>query len=452
MDKVINKVDVVLWGFKVATIYWHENQGYFEYSKEFQNSGIELSPIKMPLSGKSYSFPELSLGTFKGLPGMVADSLPDKFGMKLIDQWLERQGREVEFFSSVERLCYIGERGMGALEFRPTVGIKKEKTFDLQVDELVRLANEALSEKSSLNTKLDTSLGQLDKEKQKAVEHIISVGTSAGGARAKAVIAWNEKTNEIRSGQIKTDDGFSYWLLKFDGVSENKDKEALPDPAGFGVIEYAYYLMAKACGIEMSECRLLDENGRSHFMTKRFDRLSGGDKLHMQSLCGLAHYDFNESGAYSYEQVIGLMRQLRLPQSQINEFYLRMLFNIVAVNQDDHTKNISFLMNQQGEWSLSPAYDITYCNGAKWTSKHQMTINGKTGDFTQSDLIKVALHADISKGKALKMLKKVVTIVRRWQDFVSESGLSDCAIRLPELRRLILQIGEDHRLYLFNDE
>jgi len=452
MDKVINKVDVVLWGFKVATIYWHENQGYFEYSKEFQNSGIELSPIKMPLSGKSYSFPELSLGTFKGLPGMVADSLPDKFGMKLIDQWLERQGREVEFFSSVERLCYIGERGMGALEFRPTVGIKKEKTFDLQVDELVRSANEALSEKSSLNTKLDTSLGQLDKEKQKAVEHIISVGTSAGGARAKAVIAWNEKTNEIRSGQIKTDDGFSYWLLKFDGVSENKDKEALPDPAGFGVIEYAYYLMAKACGIEMSECRLLDENGRSHFMTKRFDRLSGGDKLHMQSLCGLAHYDFNESGAYSYEQVIGLMRQLRLPQSQINEFYLRMLFNIVAVNQDDHTKNISFLMNQQGEWSLSPAYDITYCNGAKWTSKHQMTINGKTGDFTQSDLIKVALHADISKGKALKMLKKVVTIVRRWQDFVSESGLSDCAIRLPELRRLILQIGEDHRLYLFNDE
>jgi len=452
MDKVIDKVDVVLWGFKVATIHWHENQGYFEYSKEFQHSGIELSPIMMPLSGKSYSFSELSLGTFKGLPGMVADSLPDKFGMKLIDQWLERQGREVESFSAVERLCYIGERGMGALEFRPTVGIKKEKTFDLQVDELVRLANEALSEKGNLNTNLDTRLGELDKEKQKAVEHIISVGTSAGGARAKAVIAWNEKTNEIRSGQIKTDEGFSYWLLKFDGVSENKDKEALSDPAGFGVIEYAYYLMAKACGIEMSECRLLDENGRSHFMTKRFDRLSGGDKLHMQSLCGLAHYDFNESGAYSYEQVIGLMRQLRLPQSQINEFYLRMLFNIVAVNQDDHTKNISFLMNQQGEWSLSPAYDITYCNGAKWTSKHQMTINGKTGDFTQSDLIKVALHADISKGKALKMLKKVVTIVRRWQDFVSESGLSDCAIRLPELRRLILQIGEDHRLYLFNDE
>ncbi|NQZ82183.1 MAG: type II toxin-antitoxin system HipA family toxin [Colwellia sp.] len=446
MDKVINRADVILWGLKVATIHWHENQGYFEYSKEFQHSGIELSPLKMPLSAKSYSFTELSLETFKGLPGMLADSLPDKFGMKLIDQWLEIQGRAITSFSPVERLCYIGERGMGALEFRPTVGIKKEKSFHLQVDELVLLANDALSEKGSL----ETSLGGLDKEKQKAVEHIISVGTSAGGARAKAVIAWNEKTNEIRSGQIKADEGFSYWLLKFDGVSENKDKEMLADPVGFGVVEYAYYLMAKTCGIEMSKCRLLTENGRSHFMTKRFDRLSGGEKLHMQSLCGLAHYDFNESGAYSYEQVIGLMRQLGLSQSQINQFYLRMLFNIVAVNQDDHTKNIAFLMNQQGQWSLSPAYDITYCNGAKWTSKHQMTINGKTANFKQSDLIDVALHADISKTKALKMLAKVVNVVGRWQEFVNESGLNECAKMLPELKKLIDQIAGDHRLYLLD--
>jgi len=280
MKNKVDKIDVNLWGTRVGVVFWHDDLGYFEYDPVFLKSGIEIAPITMPAVKKTYSFPSLNTDTFKGLPGMVADSLPDKFGNQLIDQWLERSGRKKESFSSIERLCYIGQRGMGGLEFSPTIGIKTEKTYTLQIDELVTLANEALSEKGSLNT----TLGEDDKERQKVVEHIISVGTSAGGARAKAVIAWNEETNEIRSGQIATDEGFTYWLLKFDGVNENRDKELLADPQGFGILEYAYYLMAIDSGIIMSECRLFVENGRSHFMTKRFDRINGGDKVFMQTL------------------------------------------------------------------------------------------------------------------------------------------------------------------------
>ncbi|MDG1733754.1 MAG: type II toxin-antitoxin system HipA family toxin [Thalassotalea sp.] len=441
MAEVIEKADVYLWGTLIGSVIWNKGLGYFEYSKHFQRSGIELSPIKMPLSGKSYSFGDLSEDTFKGLPGMLADSLPDKFGNRLIDQWLERNFREPKSFSPIERLCYIGSRGMGGLEFRPTVGDIKDSVSEVQLSDLVDLANKALQEKNELNATFDDDSQNARRD---TVEQIILVGTSAGGARAKAVIAWNKETNVIKTGQAPAGEGFDYYLLKFDGVDGNKDKELLSDPKGFGLLEYAYYLMALDAGVEMNECRLFEENCRSHFMTKRFDRLNGGDKTHMQSLCGMAHYDFNVSGGYSYEQAIGVMRQLGLSAKEIEQFFIRMVFNVVSVNQDDHTKNISFLMDQSGIWKLSPAYDITYSNGTGWTSKHQMTINGNARDIQFDDLLAVARFADISNAKAKKMIAKVVSVVSNWSQYAEESGL----VAFGDMDALVAEVGKAHRLYL----
>lgn len=441
MAEVIEKADVYLWDTLIGSVIWQKGLGYFEYSEHFQRSGIELSPLKMPLSSKSYSFGDLSEETFKGLPGMLADSLPDKFGNRLIDQWLERNSRDPKSFSPIERLCYIGSRGMGGLEFRPALGEFKEGVSEIQLSELVGLANKALQEKTELNTSFEHENHDARRE---TVEQIILVGTSAGGARAKAVVAWNKETNEIKTGQAPAGEGFEYYLLKFDGIDENKDKELLSDPKGFGLLEYAYYLMALDAGIEMNECCLFEENGRSHFMTKRFDRISGGDKVHMQSLCGLAHYDFNVSGGYSYEQAIGVMRELGLSAKEIKQFYLRMVFNVVSVNQDDHTKNISFLMDQSGAWRLSPAYDITYSNGAGWTSKHQMTVNGKTLDIQLDDLVAVARFADIGTGKAKKMVKSVVKVVSNWPYYAERSGL----VAFGDMNELVAEVGKAHRLYL----
>tara|TARA_B100000700_G_scaffold325495_2_gene434400 strand:+ start:1244 stop:2581 length:1338 start_codon:yes stop_codon:yes gene_type:complete len=441
MAEVIERADVYLWDTLIGSVIWQNGLGFFEYSKHFQRSGIELSPIKMPLSDKSYSFGDLSKETFKGLPGMLADSLPDKFGNRLIDQWLERQSRDPESFSPIERLCYIGSRGMGGLEFKPTVGESKQRVSEIQLSELVELANEALQEKTELNATFDQESQNAQRE---TIEQILLVGTSAGGARAKAVIAWNKETNVIKTGQAPAGEGFDYYLLKFDGVNGNKDKELLSDPKGFGLLEYTYYLMALDAGVEMNECRLFEENGRSHFMTKRFDRLNGGDKIHMQSLCGMAHYDFNVSGGYSYEQAIGVMRELGLSAKEIEQFYLRMVFNVVSVNQDDHTKNISFLMDQSGAWKLSPAYDITYSNGTGWTSQHQMTINGKTRDIQLDDLLAVAQFADIGKAKAKKMVKTVVETVSNWSYYAKKSGL----VAFGSMDELVAEVGKAHRLYL----
>ncbi|MEH6617838.1 MAG: type II toxin-antitoxin system HipA family toxin [Porticoccus sp.] len=442
MSKVIDTADVVLWGTKIGTILWHNNLGYFEYEKGLLGSGIELSPIKMPLADKSYTFGALNRDTYKGLPGLLSDSLPDKFGNKLIDQWLEKQGRDVYSFSPIDRLCYIGTRGMGALEFMPVIGNKTEKSQPLEVSELVELANNALGSKQTLST----DLGSNGPEKQQAVEQIISVGTSAGGARAKAIIAWNEQTNEVRSGQVKTNDDFTYWLLKFDGVEENRDHELLADPQGYSIVEYAYYLMAREAGIDMSSCRLFKENGRAHFMTKRFDRLNGGDKLHMQSLCGLAHFDFNLPGAYSYEQAFGVMRDLRLPSPEFREFYRRMVFNVIARNQDDHTKNISFLMNKRGQWSLAPAYDITYCYGKGWTQQHQMTVNGKRDNFTLDDLLAVATHGDLDKNTATRIINDVLAAVSQWQGFAEQAGVPEQAPGIDTAITWSGAIAKGHRI------
>jgi serine/threonine-protein kinase HipA len=425
---------VQLWGRTIGAVSLEEGRevAAFQYDADFARSGIELSPLVMPLGEQVYQFPALPRNTFHGLPGMLADALPDKFGNALIDAWLATQGRTPESFHAVERLCYTDTRGMGALEFAPTLGPKSGKAAKIQVDALVRLAGEVLTHRGDLQGHFHSA------GKESALSDILRVGTSAGGARAKAVIAWNRKTNEVRSGQIAAGEGFDYWLLKFDGVAGNKDKE-LEDPKGYGAIEYAYHLMAKAAGITMSECRLLEENGRRHFMTRRFDRLTSGAKLHMQSLCALAHYDFQQAGAYSYEQALQTIRRLKLPMAAVEEQFRRMVFNIVSRNQDDHVKNIAFLMNQSGEWSLAPAFDVTYSYNptGSWTSTHQMTLNGRRDGFTMEDFEACAKSALMKRGRAVVIIAEVQAAVRRWPEFAAEA-------RLDEARRDKIQ--KTHRL------
>lgn len=328
---------VILWGRRIGAVSWDDARslGVFQYDPAFVGAGIEVAPLKMPVREAPYEFPALGTETFKGLPGMLADALPDKFGNRLIDAWLAETGRSAENFNPVDRLCYIGNRGIGALEFEPTVR-KVTPSKRLEVAQLLDLANRVLDERGHL-------VGQLGGEGDAdALEDILSVGTSAGGARAKAVLAWSRETGEFRSGQVKTSAGYEHWLLKFDGVSNNRDKE-LADPQGFGKIEYAYYLMAQAAGIEMSECRLHHEGGRSHFMTRRFDRDDRGRKIHMQSLGAMQHFDFNDPASYSYEQAILTIRKLGLGMDVVEAQYRRAVFNVIARNQDDHVKNISFL-------------------------------------------------------------------------------------------------------------
>jgi len=414
--------EVRLWGRTIGAVSLQDGDevAAFEYEAAFAHSGIEISPLIMPLSRRVFRFPDLSRHTFLGLPGLLADSLPDRFGNALIDAWLASQGRQPASFNAVERLCYTGERGMGALEFRPVTGPRATQSHRVEVDQLVALASEVLSHRNGLQASLT------DAGKEQALRGILRVGTSAGGARAKAVIAWNPRSNEVRSGQVPADQGFEYWLLKFDGVSGNKDKE-LEDPKGYGVIEYAYSLMARDCGIDVNECRLFEENGRQHFMTRRFDRLPGGEKLHMQSLCALAHYDFNMAGAYSYEQALLVMRQLGLPMQAIEQQYRRMVFNIIARNQDDHVKNIAFLMDKTGNWSLSPAFDVTYSfnpTGA-WTASHQMTMNGKRDNFSLEDFKACAKAASMKRGRAASIIAEVQDTVANWREFAETAGVPE---------------------------
>ncbi len=412
--------EVKLWGRTIGAVALEEGNDFaaFEYDPAFARSGIEISPLRMPLSDRVYTFPDLPPATFYGLPGLLADSLPDRFGHALIDAWLATQGRRPESFNAVERLCYVGQRGIGALEFSPILGPRNRRSDQIQVDKLVALASQVLTRRNHLKTSLAAP------DKKKALMDILRVGTSAGGARAKAVVAWNPKTNEVRSGQVDAGEGFEYWLLKFDGVVGNKDKER-EDPKGYGVIEYAYSKMAADAGIAMMPCRLFEENGRRHFMTRRFDRLPDGRKLHMQSLCAMAHFDFNLAGAYSYEQALLVIRQLGLPMDAVEEQFRRMAFNIIARNQDDHAKNIAFLMDQAGNWSLSPAFDVTYSynpSGA-WTASHQMTLNGKRDGFAMADFQACAKAASMKRGRAGAIVDEVRRAVSRWPDYADEAGV-----------------------------
>lgn len=404
----------------------------FQYDPDFIQSEIEISPLHLPLRQEPYRFPQLPRETFHGLPGLLADALPDRFGNAVIDAWLASEGRPAGSFHALERLCYIGNRGMGALEFRPMQGPQARRSSALELDTLVNLAAEVLANRTEL-------AGNLAKTaRTKALNDILQVGTSAGGARAKAVIAWNPKTNEIRSGQIEAGSGFEYWLLKFDGIDTAVER-GLTDPQGYGAIEYAYHLMARSAGIVMSPCRLLEENGRRHFMTRRFDRTSTGEKLHMQTLGGIAHFDYNQAKAYTYEQVFDVMERLRLTATDIEEQFRRMLFNIVARNQDDHVKNIAFLMDKTGRWILSPAYDITYAykRGNPWLNSHQLSLNGQRDTFTREDIRTLAKRTRLPRGRADILLEEVTSTIQNWPDFANQAGV-------PE--KQAAAIGKTHRL------
>ncbi|MBI1287180.1 MAG: type II toxin-antitoxin system HipA family toxin [Flavobacteriales bacterium] len=412
--------EVLLWGIRVGAVAWNEaaNHGVFEFETDFLKQDLDVAPLKMPLAearnGKRiFLFPSLNPETYQGLPGLLADSLPDKFGNRLIEEWLSRQGRTVQSMNPIEKLCYIGSRGMGALEFKPAIASFEQESEPLQVDELVQLASDILHQRNALKTNLDNP-------KNHGIEDIIRVGTSAGGARAKAIIAYNPQTGDVRSGQAQQSEGYEHWIIKFDGVSN----DLLGDPQGYGRIEYAYHLMAKECGINMTECRLLEEGGRAHFMTKRFDR-SGPEKLHMQTLCGMAHFDYNMPNVYSYEQAFQVMRQLRLPYPDAEELFRRMVFNVICFNCDDHTKNISFLMNKRGEWKLSPAYDVTYAYNPdnRWLKQHQLSVNGKRENIYRADLLKVASEMNIKK--PLEIISAVQEAASKWNEFASTAGIPE---------------------------
>lgn len=413
---------VRLWGKDIGAVSWLADRGIgvFQYMPEFADSGIQLAPVMMPLSPDPYEFTGLPRDAFKGLPGMLADSLPDKFGNALIDTWLAAQGRTAGSFNPVERLCYIGKRGMGALEFHPTVFKEARKSRRLEIDALTQLANDVLNNRERLTGVLK---GEDDRT---TLEEILHVGTSAGGARAKAILAWNAETGEFRSGQVKAGEGFSYWLMKFDGISNNKDKE-LADPQGFGLIEYGFYLLAIAAGIDMSECRIHSEGGRSHFMTKRFDRSASGQKLHMQSLAALRHYDFNAAGAYSYEQAVETIRLLDLPAYDIEQQFRRAIFNVLIRNQDDHVKNIAFLMNRKGEWRLSPAFDVSYAYNpaGSWTHQHQMGLNGKRDQFELSDLVQFGVFCGVKPKRAETVIRDMHERVENWMFYADKAGVAE---------------------------
>lgn len=429
----IRKVTVAtvrLWNHDVGAVAWDEPRGVgrFEYDPVFVRQGLPVAPLMMPIGAGIFDFPALNRETFHGLPGLLADSLPDRYGNRLIDVWLERQGRAPGDFTPVERLCYMSTRGMGALEFKPTLGPATGKSVPIEVAELTQLVAEILRHRTDWAVHLKGT-------KAEALNEIIRVGTSAGGNRAKAVIAWNPQTEEVRSGQAPAPPGFEPWILKFDGVND----VMLGDPKGFGRIEYAYHKMAVAAGIEMTECRLLEESGRAHFMTQRFDRDAQGGKIHMQSLCALGHYDFNAAGEYGYEQALSVVQRLNLGQAVMREMYRRMVFNVAARNQDDHTRNIAFLMDQDGQWRLAPAFDViwSYNPTGTWTNRHQMSINGKRDGFTRADLLTVAETFGIKDGAGL--IEQVTTAVAEWPRFAKEAGV-------PKEQQKV--VGETHRLSL----
>ncbi|MDY8136169.1 type II toxin-antitoxin system HipA family toxin [Aquimarina sp. 2201CG5-10] len=428
---MVDVIKITLWNEELGALIWDKNRnfGSFEFFPEFLKKGLDVSPVHMPIQNaarKIYSFPNLNENTYRGLPGMLSDVLPDDFGNRLIDQWLILNDIPKSEFTPLDRLCYIGSRGMGALEFQPAKDVGEPGTTQLEVDQLAQLAEKVLNTREKL---------ELNLSETEHLNELIKVGTSAGGQRAKAIIAYNADTNEIRSGQTVAPEGFEYYIFKFDGVQE----ASLGDPQGYGRIEYAYYLMAIDAGIEMEKSRLFEENGRGHFMTRRFDRIGNHEKVHMQTLCSLAHFDYKSPGAYSYENAFEVMRQLRLPHTDAIQLYKRMLFNIIARNQDDHTKNISFLMNKAGVWKLSPAYDITYSYNPSgiWTSLHQMSANGKRDEFTMKDLLKVG--EKISYKNRKEAIQKIKEVISNWHRYAEKAGIpKEQASKLQKAFRMSL--------------
>lgn len=410
---MVDIAKVKLYGQDLGTFRWNERYAVaqFEYADSFVGRGIEPAPLMMPVrEGRVYSFGDIGRETFKGLPGMLADSLPDTYGRALFDRWLALTGRQSG--NSIETLCFLGKRCMGALEFEPAMDVPYNSNTQIEIDTLVNVASEALAEKKDFGANLSV-------DKKAAIAEIVRLGTSAGGQRAKAIIAYNKNTGEVLSGQIDTPAGFDYYLIKLDGVSA---EAGFRETQNFGRLEYSFYRLVKECGIEMSECSLIEENGRAHFLTKRFDRVNG-EKVHMQTLCAVAHYDYRLLRAYSYEQAFNVMRTLRLPYSQAQEMFRRIVFNVVVRNQDDHTKNISFLMDKNGKWRLSPAYDMgfSYNPDGGWTSQHQMSINGKFDGITRSDLLEIAKRNNIKE--AAEIIDQISTAASGWESIAREYGV-----------------------------
>ena len=414
--------EIYLWGTRIGIIHQEVGKPFasFEYDTKFLKSAIELSPIRMPLGKNIYEFPMLSGEPFYGMQGLVVDSLPDDFGNKVIEQWLVSKGRSLNDFSAIDRLCYTGKRGMGALEYVPASTEIKDIDENINVSEMVKFASDVLNQRASIT---------LNAEDRLTYAQLVQVGSSAGGARAKALIAWNEKTNDIRSGQLNLSKDYDYWLMKFDNVSKNGD-HGLEDKPEYTLIEYAYYKMALAAGIDMNECRIYSVNGENHFMTKRFDR-EEGRKIHMQSLGALSHISYKEPGLCSYEMAAQYMRELNLSMKEIEQFFTRMVFNCIAVNQDDHVKNISFLMDRNGEWKLSPAYDITfsYNPANKWLRAHQMTINNKNRDIQFEDLMIVGVSMGIKKKKCMDIISRVGIAVGCFEKFAMEANIRESTYR-----------------------
>lgn len=411
---MITTAFVKIWGETVGAVAWNAETGLasFEYDPKFINTKTDLAPLKMPIVNsmkRIFSFPELrDVKTFKGLPGLLADVLPDDYGNQLINTWLAQNGRPENSMNPVELLCFIGTRGMGALEFEPSQLKITKRAFDIEVDNLIHISQKMLSKRDRFET-------NLSEDEQQAMLDILKIGTSAGGARPKAIIAYNEKTGQVKSGQTSAPKGFEHWLLKLDTVSDVQFGES----TGFGRIEMAYYLMAKACEIDMMECRLLEEKGRAHFMTKRFDREGGEQKHHIQTLCAMQHYDFSQITSFSYEQIFQTMRLLRLPYPEAEQMYRRMVFNVIARNCDDHTKNFAFRLKKEGNWELAPAYDIcfAYRPGSDWVSQHNLSINGKRKDITKADLLIVAKSMNIKKAEAI--IQKISDTVTNWQEYAA---------------------------------
>ena len=419
--------EVKIWGELAGAVAWDDTMGYatFEYASKFKARGWDLAPLQMSITATTnrFSFPALkkktdpALDTFKGLPGLLADALPDRYGNELINLWLAQQGRPQDSMNPVEMLCFIGNRGMGAMEFEPTTLKNNKKTFAVEINSLVEIAKKILSRKEPFATNLHG-------DEAKAMTEILRIGTSAGGARPKAVIAYNEKTGEVRSGQTNSPEGFEHWMLKLDGVSDVQ----LGTSHGYGRVEMAYYNMARACGIEMMPSRLLEENGRAHFMTKRFDREGGDIKHHIQTFCAIRHFDYNLMTSFSYEQLFQTMRELKLPYPDAEQMFRRMVFNVLARNCDDHTKNFAFRLKKDSKWELAPAYDVchAYQPKHKWVSQHALSINNKRDNITIEDLL--IIWKSIKNKKATEVVKEISNTVDQWKSFAKEVDVS------PKLR------------------
>ncbi len=419
---MVDAAEVKIWGELAGAVRWDTDQqlASFQYDKKFLTKGYDLSPIKMPVKNgdRIYSFPELrkakdeQIATFKGLPGLLADALPDKYGNQLINIWLAQNGRAPNSMNPVEQLCFIGSRGMGALEFEPTQLLSARQTFAIEIKSLVELAQKMFSYRESFDVNLHA-------DEQKAMGEILKIGTSAGGVRPKAVIAFNVKSREVRSGQTNVPKGFEHWLIKLDGVSDAQ----FGSSHGFGRVEFAYYLMAIDCNIQMTECELYEENGRAHFMTKRFDREGSNTKHHIQTLCGIQHFDYNNLYGYSYEQLFQTMRMLKMTYPEAEQMFRRMVFNVMATNYDDHTKNFSFRLKQNGKWELSPAYDVCYSFDPKniWVSQHTLSINGKHIGINKSDLMKIADANSIKRGG--RIIEEIKSMVCSWEVYANKVGV-----------------------------